>query len=149
MRVDHIGSTAVPGLPAKPIIDIQLSVHDAEDEDSYLPGLIAAGYELRVRQPWHRMVRTPELDVHVHIRAAGSDWERRHLLVRDWLRQDSADRQAYLNLKQELARHDWRDMNGYAEAKGSLIISITERAEAWAHDTDWQMGDDGSSILCV
>jgi GrpB-like predicted nucleotidyltransferase (UPF0157 family) len=91
-RVDHVGSTAVPGLVAKPIIDIDLSVPDADGEDAYLPALERAGYVLRVRQPGHRMVRTPDLGVQVHICTAGSEWERRHLLFRDWLRRDAADR---------------------------------------------------------
>ncbi|MDP2286967.1 MAG: GrpB family protein [Actinomycetota bacterium] len=138
-RVDHIGSTAVPGLPAKPIIDIQLSVPDTEDEDSYLPDLIAVGYLLRVRQPRHRMVRTPELDVQIHICNTGSDWERRHLLFRDWLRHNSADRAAYGDLKRDLARQDWMDMNAYADAKGPLISVMTERAEAWARATAWRL----------
>ncbi|MFI7610286.1 GrpB family protein [Nonomuraea terrae] len=136
-RVDHIGSTAVPGLAAKPIIDIDLSVPNADDEDTYLPQLIAAGYHLRIRQPGHRMVRTQDLDVHVHICTAGSDWERRHLLFRDWLRHDADDRELYRKLKQQLASQDWPDMNAYAATKSPLIAEITERAEAWAHSTQW------------
>ncbi|MGK5627825.1 GrpB family protein [Streptomyces sp. URMC 123] len=139
-RVDHVGSTAVPGLVAKPIIDIDLSVPDADDEGAYLGALEAAGYQLRVRQPGHRMVRTPDLGVHVHICAEGSDWERRHLLFRDWLRHDAADREAYGRHKRELARRDWPDMNAYAAAKGTLIAEITERAEAWARATGWAPG---------
>ncbi|WP_255502941.1 GrpB family protein [Mycolicibacterium sp. CH28] len=91
VRVDHIGSTSVPGLAAKPIIDIGLGVVDVDREEDYLPDLIAAGYRLRVREPGHRMVRTPDLGVHVHVCTAGSDWERRQLLFRDWLRYDQSD----------------------------------------------------------
>ena len=98
-RVDHIGSTAVPGLAAKPIVDIQVSVPDVEQESSYLEALVAAGYQLRVREQGHRMFRTPELDVHIHVCDAGSDWERRHLLLRDWLRESADDREAYAALK--------------------------------------------------
>jgi len=65
--IEHIGSTAVPGLAAKPIIDVLVTVADIEDEPRYLPALQRAGYVLRVREPGHRMVRTPGLDVHVHI----------------------------------------------------------------------------------
>jgi GrpB-like predicted nucleotidyltransferase (UPF0157 family) len=139
VRVDHIGSTSVPGLAAKPIIDVDLSVPDVEDEHRYLPQLIDAGYLLRVREPGHRMVRTPELDVQVHICSAGSDWERRHLLFRDWLRQDAADRAAYEALKRDLASRDWPDMNAYADAKGTLIAEIMTRAEAWADTTGWSV----------
>lgn len=134
-RVDHIGSTSVPGLAAKPIVDIDLSVPDPDDEAAYLPALERAGYRLRVREPGHRMVRTPELDVHVHVCAEGSDWERRLLLFRDRLRADEADREAYAALKRGLAGREWPDMNLYAEAKGPLIAEITARAEEWAART--------------
>jgi GrpB-like predicted nucleotidyltransferase (UPF0157 family) len=140
-RVDHVGSTSVPGLPAKPIVDIDLSVPDADDELAYLPALEGAGYRLRVRQRGHRMVRTPALDVHVHICTDGCDWERRHLLFRDWLRNDGRDRDAYAALKQDLAMRAWPDMNAYAEAKSSMISDITRRAEAWAERVGWSVGE--------
>jgi GrpB-like predicted nucleotidyltransferase (UPF0157 family) len=127
-RVDHIGSTAVMGLVAKPIIDIQISVLDVEQEPSYLTALVGAGYRLRVREPGHRMFRTPGLDVHVHVCAAGSDWERRHLLLRDWLRHSADDREAYAGLKAELQKQ---------RAKTALISEMTARAEEWAASTGW------------
>ncbi|OJY49530.1 GrpB family protein [Pseudonocardia sp. 73-21] len=138
-RIDHIGSTSVPGLDAKPIIDIDISVQNPDDESAYLPALERAGYHLRVRQPGHRMVRTTDRDVHLHICREGSDWERRHLLFRDWLRFNAADREAYAALKRELARREWSDMNTYADAKGALIGAITARAESWANLVDWQV----------
>ena len=137
-RVDHIGSTAVPGLAAKPIVDIQVSVPDVEHEPSYLQPLVATGYRLRVRERAHRMFRTPELDVHVHVCDAGSDWERRHLLLRDWLRESADDRDAYAALKLELGTRHWESMNHYADAKTDLISEITIRAEAWAESTRWR-----------
>jgi GrpB-like predicted nucleotidyltransferase (UPF0157 family) len=136
-RVDHIGSTAVTGLAAKPIVDIQISVVDVDHEASYLDPLLAAGYRLRVREPGHRMFRTPELDVHIHVCDAGSEWERRHLLLRDWLRQSADDRAAYAALKMELQTQDWETMNHYADAKTVLIAEMTTRAEAWAASTGW------------
>lgn len=139
VRVDHVGSTAVPGLPAKPIIDIQVSVSDVGDEDSYVPALEQAGYQLRVREPDHRMLRTPERDVHVHICDCHSQWERRHLLFRDWLRTSAADRQLYTERKRALAQRDWPTMNYYADAKSDVIADITERAEAWARSSDWSV----------
>lgn len=139
-RIDHVGSTAVPGLPAKAIIDVDLSVDDIEDEPAYLPALQRAGYCLRVREPGHRMVRTPDLAVHVHICQTGSDWERRHLLFRDRLRADPADRAGYAELKTRLARHEWTDMTAYADAKGPLIAEITDRAERWAAKVGWAPG---------
>lgn len=132
LRVDHVGSTSVPGLAAKPIVDIDVSVPDVESEDAYLGPLTAAGYELRVREAGHRLLRTPARDVHVHICTAGSDWERSHLLFRDWLRHDAEDRQAYAELKQRLAQRDWADMNAYTDAKSDLVREITVRAEEWA-----------------
>ena len=129
VRVDHIGSPSIPGLGAKPIIDVGLNVLDVDRDEHYLPDLIAAGYQLRVREPGHRMVRTPDLGVHVHVCTAGSDWERRPLLFRDWLRYDQSDRAAYNALKNQLAQEDWPDMNAYAQAKGPLITEITARGE--------------------
>lgn len=139
-RIDHVGSTSVPGLAAKPIIDIDVSVPDVEDEAAYLPQLELAGYVLRVREPGHRMMRSGNLDVHVHICDSGSEWERRHLLFRDWLRCDAADRDAYGELKHQLAQRDWADMNAYADAKEPLIAQIMARADAWARANGWQPG---------
>ena len=137
LRIDHIGSTAIVGLVAKPIVDIDVSVADVEDEAAYLPALESAGYRLRVREPGHRMLRTPELDVHVHVCAARSAWERRHLLFREWLRRDVDDRERYAAAKRELALRNWPDMNAYADAKTATIEEIIARAERWAADTRW------------
>lgn len=140
LRIEHIGSTSVSGLAAKPIIDVELSIDDPDAEDDYVPDLVAAGYRLRVREPGHRMLRTPALDMHLHVCAAGSEWERRHLLFRDWLRTDARDRDAYAALKRELARRGWEDMNAYAAAKSELIGQIAGRAERWAAATGWRAG---------
>lgn len=136
-RVEHVGSTAVPDLPAKPIVDIQVSVPDAEDESSYVPALVAAGYQLRVREVGHRMLRTPALDVHIHICDVGGAWERRHLLFRDWLRRSEPDRALYADHKRELAMRSWPTMDHYAHAKTDVIAVITARAEVWARETGW------------
>jgi GrpB-like predicted nucleotidyltransferase (UPF0157 family) len=90
LSVEHIGSTSVPGFAAKPIVDILLVVEDSGNETSYLPAMEGAGYVLRVREPdfdEHRMFRTPEKDVHVHVFSAGSPEIERYLLLRDRLRQ--------------------------------------------------------------
>ncbi len=125
--VEHIGSTAVPGLAAKPIVDIMVTVDDPNDEDGYLAPLEEAGYVLRVREVNHRMFRTPNRDVHVHIWRAGSDDEERHLVFRDHLRCSLGDRDAYAALKRSLAGR-WRDVNYYAESKGPFIRQIVEAA---------------------
>lgn len=136
-RVVHVGSTSVTGVSAKPIVDLQLSVSEVEDEGSYLPALESTGYVLRVRERGHRMLRTPALDVHVHVCSIGSDWERRHLLFRDWLRESEADRAKYPEVKEALARGDWPSMNHYADAKSGVIQEITTQAEKWAATTGW------------
>jgi GrpB-like predicted nucleotidyltransferase (UPF0157 family) len=135
-RIEHVGSTSVPGLAAKPIIDVQVSVPDVDD-DAWLGPLEAAGYVLRVREPGHGMVRTPGRDVHVHVCSAGSEWERRHLLFRDWLRRSDADRDRYGSVKRSLAGETWPTMQHYTEAKGDVIAAVMRRAEAWAAEAGW------------
>jgi len=126
VAVEHVGSTAVPGLAAKPIVDVLVAVADPE-ADELRGALEAAGYELRVREPGHRMFRTPTLDVHVHLWAAGDPEIERTLRFRDRLRASPADREEYERLKRDLAARDWPDMNAYAEAKGPLIGEILAR----------------------
>jgi GrpB-like predicted nucleotidyltransferase (UPF0157 family) len=126
--VEHIGSTAVPGLAAKPIIDILVTVADITAEEDYLDPLVDTGYELRVREPGHRMVRTPARDVHVHILEPADPAAAAYLLLRDRLRSDPADRALYEKTKRELVARDWPDMNAYAEAKTAVIEGIKARA---------------------
>jgi GrpB-like predicted nucleotidyltransferase (UPF0157 family) len=131
LAVEHIGSTSVPGLAAKPIIDICVVVGDSADEASYLPHLEASGYELRVREPdWHehRMLRTPAHDVHVHIFTVGSSEIDRLFAFRDWLRTNDADRELYESTKRELAQQDWPTMQHYADAKTTVVEDILARA---------------------
>lgn len=137
VRIEHIGSTAVPGLAAKPILDIQVGVPDPEDDARLRPPLERLGYMLRVREPAHRMYRTPARDVHVHLWVAGSHHERGHLVFRDWLRRDEADRARYEAVKRDLAGREWDDMNDYAQAKNAVIAEITARADAWAAQAGW------------
>lgn len=132
-RIEHVGSTAVPGLAAKPIVDVLVTVEDLEAEEAYVPALERAGYVLRVREPGHRMFRTPERDVHIHIWRSGSEDERRHLVFRDRLRRSPEDRLEYERAKRELAGR-WRDMNYYAHAKSSVIDRIMERVD---EEHDW------------
>src|SRR4051794_32270352 len=127
LRIEHIGSTAVPGLAAKPIVDVLVEVA-ALDEAGLTPPLNAAGYRLRVREDGHLMFRAPARDVHVHMWPAGSEEVSRHLAFRDRLRSSPEDRRAYEDLKRDLAARDWDDMNHYAEAKGGLIREILDRA---------------------
>jgi GrpB-like predicted nucleotidyltransferase (UPF0157 family) len=127
-RIEHVGSTSVPGLASKPIIDILVAVGDVADDATYVPALEAVGYVLRVREADHRMLRTPELDVHVHVWSETDPEIGRTLAFRDRLRASAEDRAAYEALKRELAQREWEDMNHYARAKGALIEEILGRA---------------------
>ncbi|HKC63170.1 MAG TPA: GrpB family protein [Pyrinomonadaceae bacterium] len=132
LQIEHVGSTSVPSLAAKPIIDILVVVLNSADESAYLPQLEAAGYVLRVREPdWneHRMLRTPEQDVHVHFYSAGCPEIERVLTFRDRLRNNRDDRTRYEQTKRELASKEWSDMNAYAEAKTEVIESIIAAAQ--------------------
>ena len=131
LSVEHIGSTSVVGLVAKPIIDVCVVVEDSSDEASYVPDLESSGYELRVREPdWHehRMLRTVGRDVHVHVFTLGSSEIARHLAFRNWLRSNNADRELYASTKRDLARQDWPTMQHYADAKSDVIEAILARA---------------------
>jgi len=130
IRIEHIGSTSVPGLAAKPIIDIVVTVDDITAEEDYLDALVAAGYELRVREPGHRLVRTPARDVHVHILGHDDPAVNDYLVLRDHLRSNAQDRTLYENTKRRLLSHRWDDMNDYADAKTDVITAIKERARA-------------------
>ncbi|PWT92611.1 MAG: hypothetical protein C5B55_05985 [Blastocatellia bacterium] len=131
LRIEHIGSTSVPGLAAKPIIDILAVVRDSADESSYVPQLSSAGYSLRVREPnffEHRMLRTAARDVHVHIYSSDASEIDRLILFRDRLRSSEEDRARYETVKRTLAANRWRDMNAYADAKTEIVESIVAAA---------------------
>jgi GrpB-like predicted nucleotidyltransferase (UPF0157 family) len=132
LRIEHIGSTSVPGLASKPIIDILVVVPDSANESAYLPQLEAAGYLLRVREPdWneHRMFRSVDRDVHIHIYSAGCPEIHRNLLFRDRLRKSAEDRMRYEQIKRDLAAKSWPDMNACALAKTAVIESIIAAAQ--------------------
>jgi GrpB-like predicted nucleotidyltransferase (UPF0157 family) len=131
--IEHGGSTSVPGLAAKPIIDIVLAVPDSADEPGYVPRLEVAGYVLRAREPdWyeHRMFKGPDTDINLHVFTAGCTEIDRMLLFRDWLRANDADRDAYLQVKQDLARRTWRHVQHYADSKTAIVEEIVARATA-------------------
>jgi GrpB-like predicted nucleotidyltransferase (UPF0157 family) len=131
--VEHAGSTSVPGLAAKPIIDIVLAVPDSAVEDSYVPKLEVAGYALRIREPdWfeHRLFKGPDTDINLHVFTAGASELDRMLLFRDWLRGNVADRELYLRVKRDLAQRTWRHVQHYADAKSAIVADIMARAEA-------------------
>jgi len=132
-RLEHVGSTSVPGLSAKPIIDILLVVPDSSDEPAYVPDLEASGYVLRIREPnWfeHRMFRGPDTSVNLHVFSPGAAEIDRMLAFRDRLRTDEADRHLYELAKLDLARRDWKYVQHYADAKTGVVAAIMARALA-------------------
>jgi len=131
LSVEHIGSTAVPGLAAKPIIDVLLVVIDVTDEGAYVTPLELEGFVLRVREPRHRMFRTIEKDVHVHVFEPKSEEIEAYRDLRDWLRVNGADRDLYAATKKKLAQERWSDMNYYADAKSPVVQQILARARDW------------------
>lgn len=133
LLIEHVGSTSVPGLMAKPIIDIILAVADSGDESTYVPALEAAGYRLRIREPeWeqHRLLKGTHPDVNMHVFSVGSREIHRMLTMRDWLRSNEADRELYAATKRELAARTWKYVQNYADAKTTVISEIMARAEA-------------------
>jgi GrpB-like predicted nucleotidyltransferase (UPF0157 family) len=135
VRLEHAGSTSVPGLPAKPIVDIVLEVPDSSDEAGYLTDMEAAGYVLVIREPdWfeHRVFKGPDTNVNLHVFTRGSIEVERMLRFRDHLRGSSADRELYARTKRELAAHDWKYVQQYADAKTAVVEEIMKRAEAGA-----------------
>lgn len=142
VRIEHIGSTAVPGLAAKPLIDIQVGVRRLEDEPSYVPAIEGLGVAFRLREPGHRYFRPagalPRTE-QIHVYQAGSAEERDHLLFRDYLRADAHARDAYARMKREAARRYRDDRLAYNEAKTGFILDEVDRARAWAVRTGWNM----------
>jgi GrpB-like predicted nucleotidyltransferase (UPF0157 family) len=137
VSVEHVGSTSVPGLWAKPVIDVDVTVADSADEAAYLPDLEAAGFELRVREPeWeeHRLVRGSEPASNVHVFSAGAVEPRRHRAFREWLATHPDDLAAYADLKRELAGRGFTDAMDYNNAKAALIYDLYE--QIFAADPD-------------
>jgi GrpB-like predicted nucleotidyltransferase (UPF0157 family) len=132
VRIEHVGSTSVEGLAAKPIIDIALELPDSSDEAAYVPDLEAAGYVLRIREAdWfeHRLFKGPDTNINLHTFSAGCAEVDRMLMFRDWLRTNAADRELYSRTKRELAERDWKYMQQYADAKTVVVREIMSRAE--------------------
>lgn len=133
LRIEHTGSTSVPGLPAKPIIDIVLAVADSAAEAEYVSALERAGYRLRIREPdWfeHRMFKGLEPEVNLHAFSAACPEIDRMLAFRDWLRINAADRDLYARHKRELAQQNWKYTQHYADAKAAIIEEIVSRAQS-------------------
>jgi GrpB-like predicted nucleotidyltransferase (UPF0157 family) len=135
MLLEHAGSTSVPGLPAKPIIDMILAVPDSSNESTYAPEMEAAGYVLRIREPhWfeHRVFKGPDTDVNLHVFSDGCAEIAQMLVFRDWLRSHPEDRDLYAAKKRELATQEWKYVQNYADAKTAVVHEILARARAGA-----------------
>ena len=135
IRIEHVGSTSVPGLHAKPVIDIALEVPESAAESAYVPELEREGYVLRIREPdWfeHRLFKGPDREINLHVFTAGCAEVDRMVLFREWLRANNDDRRLYARAKRELAARDWKYMQQYADAKTAVVHEIMDRAQAAA-----------------
>jgi len=145
VRIEHVGSTAVPGIAAKPVIDVQVSVAEIDDERAYAPAIESLGWPMRARERalGHRFFRDPAgvpRRVHIHVCEVGGEWERKHLLFRDYLCAHPERAHEYDALKRELLPRYGRERLAYTEAKGPFIEETLHLAEEWASDTGWSVG---------
>jgi GrpB-like predicted nucleotidyltransferase (UPF0157 family) len=131
-QIEHAGSTSVPGLAAKPIIDVILAVTDSAHEGAYVPDLETAGYVLRIREREfeHRMFKGPDTDINLHVYSHGCPEIDRMMMFRDWLRGNAGDRDLYARTKLALAQREWKHVQNYADAKTAVIEEILARARA-------------------
>jgi dephospho-CoA kinase len=149
LRIDHIGSTAVPGLDAKDVLNVQVVVADLEVAERLAADLSAVGL-VRLAGRWWDNARDgttqdkayatnadPARDVNCHIRPVDSPFWRETLLLRDWLRAHPAGVREYAELKHRLAAQQWDSIDAYAKAKTPFISSALDRAERWAARTGW------------
>jgi GrpB-like predicted nucleotidyltransferase (UPF0157 family) len=129
LQVEHVGSTSVPGLPAKPVIDIGLTVADPDREERYVPALEAIGYRLVIREPWwygHRALRAESPRSNLHVFGPDSPELVRHRIFRDWLRGTPGDRERYAAAKREAAAG--------ANAAGEHVMQYNARKEQVIRD---------------
>jgi GrpB-like predicted nucleotidyltransferase (UPF0157 family) len=146
LRIDHIGSTSVPGLAAKPVIDIQISVADFDPLDAFRLPLESLGYVFRAENSelTKRYFREPpgQPRVHIHIRRAGSFSQQLALLFRDYVRAHPDVAAEYALLKIELAKQYNRpeDREAYTDAKDPFIWQVVRQADHWAQQIGWIPG---------
>ena len=145
IRIDHVGSTSIPGMPAKPIIDIQISVADLEPVVAYREKIESLGFVLRPDNPdrtkRYFRERPGERRTHIHVRRHGSFAEQLTLLFRDYLRCHPDDGKRYADEKRRLMQLYKDDRAKYAEGKGSIVWDILQRAHVWSQETGWMPGE--------
>jgi len=141
-RIEHVGSTAVPGLAAKPVIDIQISVQALEPPKPYASPLEGLGYGnwRDIHEPDHRFCRDEPRRHHIHLMVAGGATESDRPLFRDYLTTNSEVRRSYAELKVAVARAFGHDRDRYTSAKDEFITTALRAARAWARDTGWTLG---------
>ena len=147
LSIEHVGSTSLSGLAAKPKIDILLVVTNSADESTYIPALEESGYKLQIREAdWHehRMLKGPDTDVNLHVFSQGCEEIERMLLFRNWLRNNEDDRQLYEQTKRVLAKQTWKYMQNYADAKGAVVAKIMARARKAAQSNHNEIVDTSS-----
>lgn len=134
-HIEHIGSTSVPGLAAKPVIDIMIGLADFSNANSLIGPITTLGYEYLDQfedvMPYRRFFRRFQDGLrthHIHMVEIGTEFWKRHLAFRDYLRGHPSTANEYAVLKRELAKREWNDMNDYADAKTTFIRSIEARA---------------------
>ncbi len=139
VEVEHIGSTAVNGLAAKPIIDIMIGLPDFSVADKLVPRIEALGYEYIKKyedeMPFRRFFVKNRKGIrthHIHMVEINSEFWGRHLLFRDYLRQNPEIMNEYAALKKQLAEREWVDVNEYADAKTEFIRGIENEAKEQA-----------------
>jgi GrpB-like predicted nucleotidyltransferase (UPF0157 family) len=133
LLLEHVGSTAIPGLCAKPVIDLVLAVANSAHEAAYLPELEAAGHTLWLREPgWfeHRLLKAPGIEANIHVFSLGCEEIHRMLAFRDRLRTHDEDKRLYEQAKRDLAKRNWRHVQDYADAKSEIVKAILTRASA-------------------
>jgi GrpB-like predicted nucleotidyltransferase (UPF0157 family) len=144
LRIDHIGSTSVPGLDAKPIIDVQISVMSFDPLDAFRLPIEGLGYIFRADNPEltkrYFRERPGDRRTHVHVRRAGSWAEQFALLFRDYMRAHGEDAQRYAEVKHRLAEEYGEDRHGYTEAKAPFLWEIMVKADRWSQHVGWEPG---------
>jgi GrpB-like predicted nucleotidyltransferase (UPF0157 family) len=143
-RIDHIGSTSVPGLEAKPIVDVQISVASFEPLDDFRIPLEGMRLVYRADNPdlSKRYFRESPgtRRTHVHVRCAGSFSEQLALLFRDYMRAHPGDARRYGEIKRRVAEDHAHDRRAYNDAKAGFIWEIVAKADRWSQQTGWEPG---------
>lgn len=131
LQLEHVGSTSIPLLSAKPIIDMVLVVSDSSLEATYVPALEQIDYTLKIREPnWnqHRLLKPKEIDGNLHVFSQGCEEIEKMIRFRNWLRSHPSDRKLYEQTKQALAAQTWKYVQNYADAKSNVIQIIMSQA---------------------